>query len=228
MKRSGKLILVGALIGAFVVAGITLTGTRATGRSWPALRSAAPADPTDVEAIKEVLRQSTRVDAQAALTFDPSGYRTVYVDDTSVPLTDDQANYMAKLRVAQADEPSTEALAPTDGWLTYSIATLRNIKRGAEAMERITARARAGGREVTATDYQNIPGVVDPLVPPPQRAQDSSSLLMERNLSFQEIIVDGNRALATYDDGVSLIQAFLVKTKDGWKVAGRKNLQVHG
>jgi hypothetical protein len=95
-------------------------------------------------------------------------------------------------------------------------------------MEKITARARAKGREVTAADYQNIPGVVDPLVPPPQRAQDASNLLMERNLTFQEIIVDGKRALTTYDDGVSLIQAFLVKIQDGWKVAGRKNLRVHG
>jgi hypothetical protein len=190
---------------------------------WPDMQAAVKATPGEAEAIKAIIAQSRLVDEYAAINFDNSRYETVYIDDPAVALSKNQAEYLQEIR----GKLGASYKGKGNGWLSYCIATLQNWKNGSEAIEKAQAKAQAENRSVQATDFNDVSNVVGV---PASWPDPNRKIVQAKDIKFdfQEIKLKGNYALATYDDGVSLLQTFLVQTQGGWKIAGIRNIQVHG
>ncbi|PZS00771.1 MAG: hypothetical protein DLM69_05900, partial [Candidatus Chloroheliales bacterium] len=99
-----------------------------------------------------------------------------------------------------------------------------------ENWARVLAKAKSEGRSpdrLTAEEQRSIDqGVVGGAggYTDPQATRPS---YMEPPLDYKEIKVEGRYADVIYDDGAALFHAFLVKTTDGWKIAGTILLNSH-
>ncbi|HEY0070254.1 MAG TPA: hypothetical protein VGE04_09835 [Chloroflexia bacterium] len=211
------------IVSLFAVSGVvTLSAMR--GSDWPAIQKAATPDTEEIAAIKAVLERSYDVNALAATTFDFSQYDEVYVDDVAVPISVDQAKFVEKVR---AERGSAAGGMLHEGFLSFKLAQILDDQRAVEGLERLEATAKAEHHSVTAADLQSISGATGPSrernnVTPPSSGQQTA-------FSYKEVAIDvtGRRTEVTYDDGAALAKAFLVKTSEGWKVAGIRAINIH-
>ena len=197
------------------IAAGAMSVTFATYPGYPILNPSGPSDPNEVAAIKAVIDRAYWLDGIAARTFDVSQFATVYVNDPAVQLSSEGADFLARARAGHPDAPSSS------GFLDYKLAFYGHWQVGAERLEQLQARAKAEGREVTATELQAIATGGQP--PAPRRTDP----MYQTRLRFDSVRIDGQRAEVVFDDGAVLQRMFLVKTPDGWKIAGRRIIQVH-
>ncbi|HEX8221298.1 MAG TPA: hypothetical protein VF914_19065 [Chloroflexia bacterium] len=214
-----------AIVVLFALSGVvTLSAMR--GREWPAIQKVATPDPKEVAAIKAALERSYEVNALASTTFDFSQYADVYVDDVAVPLSARQATFVEQVRAARG--PAARDILH-GGFLSFKLAQLLDDQRGVEALERVEARAKVENRPVTAADLQSI--TAGGAVGSPRGRGNVALPGADRQYqyTYKEIAIDtsGLRAEVTYDDGAALAKASLVKTPDGWKVAGIQAINIH-
>lgn len=184
---------------------------------YPALNSSGPANPADVAAIKATMERSYWLDGIAARTFDVSQFASVYINDPSVQLSQDEADFIARVR---SEQPGA---TQGDGFLAYKLAFYQKWQSGADKLEQLQATATAEGRLVTAAELQSLSTSMDGSLPPPRRTDP----MYQTRLRFDSVVTDGNRAEVVYDDGAASQRAFLVNTSGGWRIAGRQILNVH-
>jgi hypothetical protein len=163
----------------------------------------------DIESMKAVIQRSYELRAIAARTFDMSEFSTVFVDDPSVPLTSEQAQLVQK----------TFPNSSKSGMLSYMTAFYANWRLGADRLEQLQAKAKSEGRELTAQDLQKVQGPVGP----PRRTDP----VYADHLRFDDFRLVANRAEVTLDDGAATQVVRLLKTGEGWRIAGFQYLKVH-
>lgn len=188
------------------------TRAQADVTTWPELKVDTQPTQTDLRDIQAVLRHSTLVTNQAAVTGDTSLFSTVFVDDASAPLHTEQKQRLLEIHRLTSD--GQEATVENAGWLTYMDSVYQR-----EYTER------ALPDEATAADQiQTQP------TPLPRTGAQLGISPQEEELTFEKVIVDVDhkRAYVVYNDGISLREAFLIKTSEGWKIAGGWLLRSHG
>ena len=109
------------------------------------------------------------------------------------------------------------------GMLAFWVARFTDWKRGAENLEQLQAKAEAQGQHTLASaDIQSLKASGQPIGPP--RRTDTARKTIIR---FDTVTVSGTQADVVFDDGEALVHEFLVKTNDGWKIAGMRPLNIH-
>ena len=176
---------------------------------WPTLSAAVAPNPTEVAAIKALVDRYYDVTGEAAGTFDVSQFPTLFVDDPAVSLDSNQTAFIARLG------------AQGSGFLSFEFAYFGNWKQGAEKWEKLQAQAKAQGRQLTAAEVQSLNG---PNGLPPSRRQEP---VHKTNVTYLNFTIDGTRALVEFDDVAVTQNMFFIKTIDGWRIAGKRVLEVH-
>ncbi len=197
--------------------------------NWPVLHPNVPANPAEIEAVKDAIKRADKIQMDAEWNgFDYHLFPTVYVDDPAVPPSDRQRHFVQQVIEAQGDKVKTQLKG--DGWLTVMIAGQLNLKKGDENWARVLAKAKAAGRDgsqLTPEEQRSIDeGVINGAGSPPD-PQATRPPYTTPPYDFKQITIDGNQADVVFDDGIVLAHTFLVKTTEGWKIAGTIVLQSH-
>jgi hypothetical protein len=188
--------------------------------TWPTLQPAANAAPNDIAQVKAQIERSYDLIGMAARTFDVSQFYTVYVNDPSISLSTEQADYVKQI---QTREGNTVKDLDGQGMLAFWVARFTDWKRGAENLEQLQAKAEMRGQHaLSGADVQALKATGQPVGP--ARRTD---VAVKTRIRFDKVIVNGSQADVVFDDGEALVHEFLVKTKDGWKIAGMRPLNIH-
>ncbi len=197
-----------------------------TGVHWPVLRESKVADTAEIEAIKNTIKQAARIESDVywSETYDMSRFPAVFVGEPNVPLSRGQQEFLNQVRLQQNDV--SKELLQGNGFLASARAGVLNAKKANENWDRILTRAKAEGREPTQDELQSVDeGVVGGAGSP--RDMIKREPYQEPPFDFKAFKIQGNQADITYDDGAALRRAFLIKTSEGWKIAGRVVLNAH-
>jgi hypothetical protein len=202
--------LIAAFIAVTVVAVlISASSPEPTQPPWPALKGVATPDPTDIADIKTLVDNYYDTTGEAAGTFDLSQFPTIFIDDPSITLNSNQMAFMARVG------------ATGTGLLSYELAFFTDWKQGAERLEQLQTQLKAENRAMTAADLKSISGSDG--APAPRRQEPMHKTM----LNFHSFIIDGPRAIVEYESPSVTQKMFLVKIKDGWRIAGLQTLEVH-
>jgi hypothetical protein len=193
-----------------VVVSINASSPVSTQPHWPTLKGATIPNPTDVADIKALIDNYYYITGEAATTFDLSQFPSLFIDDPIVALDADQAAYMARVG------------AKGQGFLSYELAYFGDWKQGAEKQERLQATAKAENRVLTKDEYNSLMG---PNGLPPSRNQQPVYKISITDYFY--FTVDGSQALVKFDDGAVTLGMFFIKTKDGWRIAGKHVIWAH-
>ncbi|MHB8648517.1 MAG: hypothetical protein ACYDAR_22270 [Thermomicrobiales bacterium] len=204
-------IVVILLVGAVTLIAAPHVGTK---DETPAcVRVTRPADAADVDAIKLLIDHAEDIYVIGLQTLDTTRYSTVYSNDPCVRLEGGQADYVHRIRKQFGSEGGME----TDGWLAFETALIVD-RRGGIAIEQqrrqtATAAMQAG---VTPASRGSTRGQTPTAVP---RVITGTQRFP---IHYDEILSDGDRAEVVYDPGSAIRHAFLVRTPDGWRIAGER------
>ena len=147
------------------------------------------------------------------------GCTSVFIDDPTVKLDKERDDYATEVQARFSNSTNSH------GWLSYKTAQIIDRKKGIE-VEQIKTKAKSEGRTVSAADYASI-GVPTPM----SGVIDTPVGFIVNpggtpNIMWQDFKVTGTQAQVTYDDG-ALMTSFLIKTKDGWRIAGIHVIKTH-
>jgi hypothetical protein len=195
-----------------VVVIISASTPEPTQPPWPTLKGAATPNPTDIADIKTLVNNYYYITAEALGTYDVSQFPTLFIDDPTVALDADQAAYMARVG------------AKGQGFLSFELERYGYWKQGTEKLEHLQATAKAENRELTQDELNSLIG---PNGLPPSRRQGPMPTSKELPITYLNFTIEGSQALVKFDDGAVTQNMFFIKTKNGWRIAGKHNLQVH-
>lgn len=165
-----------------------------------------PADAADAAAIKAVVERAYELRGIAARTFDISQFDTVYVNDPSTPLSEGQLSFIREvLPHVQARIGNLDA---TPGALDFWRVRFLHWQLGAERLEQ--------RQQGTPVSPQEAP------LGPPRRTDP----MHKPYLRINDIKVEGDRAEVVLDDGAWIMRLFLVRTREGWRIAGERELKL--
>lgn len=166
-----------------------------------------PASSDDIAEIQAVIRRASELRAIAVRTFDISQFHTVYVND---PQTwRDPAREAFVQRVLPLISSRIPAPAAIPGALDYWRAYYAYMELGAERL-----RQRQLGTPISPRDGPIGPGPRD-------------DPIYEDQFDFRGIWIFGRRAEAVVDGYSALRRYYLVKTAEGWRIAGQDVLKTH-
>lgn len=171
-------------------------------------------DTADSKAIQATIIRSYKIEAEAAATFNTSAFDSVFVNDVrGGELIQPQLKFMQDI----ANNPSK-----TDfGYLDYKIAYYVWWEKGAAAQEELQAKVAKEGRNPTKEEMQSLIDSTGRMAPP-------RSILTETpEIEFMSIAIDGDRAIAIFDDGPRTNEMTLVRIGGRWLIAGNKILVLH-
>jgi hypothetical protein len=189
-------------------------------QAWPTLEATTTPNPATIDQLKTLVKRYYELTGNAARTFDVSQFHTVYVNDPSISLSTEQADYIKQI---QTREGNTVKDLDGHGMLAFWVARFTDWKRGAENLEQLQAKAEARGQHaLNGADVQALKATGQPVGP--ARRTD---VAVKTRIRFDKVIVNGTQADVVFDDGQALVHEFLVKTKDGWKIAGMRPLNIH-
>jgi len=219
MKISKTVLVSGLLFVALLVGTAGVATMKETQEpAWPKLQPSKAADPADAEAIKEVIQRSYDVVGQAAQTFDTAQFPSVFANDKDTVLDKDQLGYLGQT------EKRLGKSFTAKGWLSYKLAFFAEWQVGAQSLEQAEKQARSENRPMTADELRALQGFSGSALPPAPRGTAPTH---RTTVSFSSITVDGARAEVICDDGAVTYLRALVKTKDGWRIAGERYLHYH-
>lgn len=165
-----------------------------------AFGAAQPVNPSDAQAIQAAVERGYRLQAEAARSFDTSGFAAAFADDARVPLTDLQQRALARFA------PGTNAA----GYLSYERAYFAWWQAGDRSFQTVQA-ARAKGVTPSTDDLNNAVS----------RRADPYSMPV---FTLHSIRIDGDLAYYEADTPASLIRMTLVNTNGTWRVAGEDDV----
>lgn len=204
LKRLVIVILVLVVVSAAV---IFITASSSS-TAWPTLKSSGTANPNDVVGMESLVNKYFDITGEAAGTFDLSQFPSLFINDPSVPLTPYQTDFMNTIG------------AKGSGVLSYELAFFNDWKQGAERLEKLQAQLKAENRQITESDIKSISGPNG--MPAPRRQGPTHKTVV----FFNSFTVDGSRAIVNYDCPGLTQEVFLVKTSNGWRIAGIRTLKV--
>ncbi len=208
LKRVAGIAIVLVVVTVALVL-VSASSPASTSTPWPTLKASATPDPADIAAIKTLVDNYFDITGEAAGTFDLSQFPTLFIDDPAIALDNNQTTFVTGIG------------ARVTGFLSYELAFFTDWKQGAEKLEKLQAQLKAEKRAITADDIKSISG---PFGSPPSRRQEP---MHKTRLVFNSFTIDGSRAIVEYDSPSILQKMFLIKVKDGWRIAGLQNLQEH-
>ncbi len=209
-----KGIIGGGLI-ALASVGVFLFGSASapepTPAAWPILTPSVTPNQSAVTDIRALVDSYYQITGEAAGTFDVSQFGSLFIDDVAVSLDQNQAALLALAKL------------PPDGFLSFELARYGEWKQGAEKLEKLLAQRKVEGRQLSATDLQSVNG---PNGLPPSRRQEP---VKKTDVIYKSFTLDasGKRALVQFDDHAVTQDMFFVKTNEGWRIAGKRNIDVH-
>ena len=166
----------------------------------------------DSEAIQETIIKSYRIEEKAAETFDTSAFDSVFVNDIrGRELSPGQTKLMQDI----TNQPSK-----TDfGYLDYKVAYFTSQGKKQAAWDELDAKIKKEKRDPTKEEIQTL-------------ADTSGRMLTlaeaePAELRFISIAVDGEQAIATFDDGPRTNEMTLVRIDKKWFIAGNQILSMH-
>lgn len=222
MQFSRKIVGVAALILTLIASGFgvfSAFGTSAapspTARANASLTS-TPAS-QDAAAITDLIIRSYAARTQALKTLDTSQLPSVFTDDPTAPLSSDKADFVSKVRTQYGN--AVQALGG-NGWLTYSTAEVLDRQKSLEALNRVQAAAKAQGRPLTTDELRTAVGANGEIPPP-------AIIDHPQKVNLTKVGIVGNRADVEYDDGAITYSATVIKTPNGWRIAGEKIVNYH-
>jgi hypothetical protein len=203
------------LIAAFiavtvVVVLISASSPEPTQPPWPTLKGAATPNPTDIADIKTLVNNYYYITAEAATTFDLLEFPSLFIDDPAVALDANEAAFMARVG------------ATGTGFLSYELAFFTDWKQGTEKQERLQATAKAENRDLTRDEFNSLIG------PNGLAANRNQQPVYKISITdYFYFTVDGSQALVKFDDGAVTQGMFFIKTKNGWRIAGKHVIWAH-
>jgi hypothetical protein len=173
-------------------------------------------DTEDSKLIQEKIRQSYKIEGEAAVTFDTSDFSLVFIDDSrGTELSSSQLKFVQDI---------TQQTSKTYfGYLTYKKSYYSWWGKGEIAMEELQIKAEDEKRAITKEEMQSLI-VSSSGMMPPARAESMGG---EPELMFIAIAIDGDQSVATFDDGLRTNEMTLVKVDENWLIAGNKILALH-
>lgn len=215
VSMSALILVLTACIG-LLSARNTSAGTIPTARA-NAILTSTPSS-MDVAAITDVIVESYSVRVRGLKTFDTSQYPSVFVDDPSVPLEREQAEYVSKVR---ARHGNAVRITSGNGWLAYNLMQVFERQQGLAAQQ-VQTTARAQGRQPTGDEARSAADVNGQ--PPAPVIYEGSG---KQKVTILKANITGDRAVMEYDTPAVTYSVALVKTPNGWRIAGEKVLNVH-
>ena len=216
MKIKKLLIVVALLVVAFTL--IIIVGIFVLSQldpTWPVVNASTPPDLQEVAAIQAVVTRSIDIEGIGLTAFDLSQYPTVFVDDPTIRLDkqyDDYANEVQK---------RVKGFVNNHGWLSFRMAIALNQKSGVTVSQYFNT-ANAMGQTVSRNDYATFGAYVPPSgVNPTPPGVISYTLGNSYQPTWGEFKIAGNQAEVIYNECTGF-KAFLIKTKDGWRIAGSR------
>jgi hypothetical protein len=172
---------------------------------------------SDDAAIKDVIVRSYSVRADALTSGDISQFPTVFINDPSVPLKAENADFLKKVRdrYGNAVQPITG-----DGLLAYESAKVLDRHQNLAPFQHIEATAKAEGRILTPQELRSVTQVDGN--PPAAIVKGGQA-----NVVLTNVVINGNHAVVTYETSATTSRATLVNTASGWRIAGLETLKVH-
>ena len=189
---------------------LTISIFESTGRAGEGLPQTE-----DGELIQDVLNNSYVIESLSAKTFDLSSYTTIFVNDQ-------RGGELSPSTIEFVRSISGDYTSESFGYLDYKIAYYTWWETGALKIETLQARADLENRELTEDELKTLIDDQGRIAMPRSQSSDASI-----PLRFISITIEGDKGIVTYDDGLRINQAILVKIDGDWYIAGNKILSLH-
>lgn len=111
--------------------------------------------------------------------------------------------------------------ADVGGYLTVMKAKYIAYGCAVQSYREMAQQAKKEGRGVTGDDLRSIQDLCYGIVPP------SLSEGSPPQLDFVRIDIQGDRAIARYDDGAALMEVILVRQDGKWRIADMNPIEIH-
>jgi hypothetical protein len=171
-------------------------------------------DTTDAKEIQRTIEKAYAVEEIAARTFDTTEFAKVFINDPRGGRLDDSTLQFIK-EVLGTNLTST-------GYLDYKLAYYKWWEAGARKIEALQSKAQAEGRPLTPEEASSLIDSSGRIAMP--RAQGPAPEIW---LDFYSISIEGDIAVAIFDDGPRTNQMTLVKIDGQWYIAGNEILALH-
>lgn len=171
-------------------------------------------DIPEAREIQQTIEKAYEIEEIAARTFDTAEFAKVFINDPRGGKLDDSTLQFIK-EVYGADPSSA-------GYLDYKLAYYKWWESGAKKIEALQSKAQAEGRPLTSEELSSLIDSSGRIAMP--RAQGP---IQKVNLYFYSISIDGDRAVAIFDDGPRTNRMTLVRVNGQWYIAGNEILAVH-
>jgi hypothetical protein len=171
---------------------------------------------TDSKSIQETIIKSYKIMDKAAVTFDNiPDFDSVFVNDArGGKLSPSQLKLMQDI----TQEPSKTYF----GYLDFMVAYFTSWGKGAAAVDGLDAKLKKEKRNATKEEMQSLVDSAGKPASPRSSGEEEPT-----KIEFISIAVDGDQAIATFDDGPRTNEMTLVKIDGKWLIAGNKILSIH-
>lgn len=171
-------------------------------------------DTTEAKEIQRTIEKAYMIEEIAARTFDTTEFAKVFINDPRGGKLDDST--------LQFVEEVLGINRTSAGYLDYKLAYYKWWEAGAQKIEALQAKAQAEGRPLTPEEVSSLIDGSGRIAMP--RAQGPVSEIW---LDFYSISINGDIAVAIFDDGPRTNRMTLVKVDGKWYIAGNEILAVH-
>lgn len=171
-------------------------------------------DTPDAREIQQTIEKAYAIEETAARTFDTTEFAKVFINDPRGGELDDST-------LQFVNEVFGTNLASA-GYLDYKLAYYKWWESGARKIEALESQARAEGRPLTPEELSSLVDSSGRIAMP--RAQGP---IREIRLDWHSISINGDIAVAIFDDGPRTNRMTLVKIDGRWYIAGNEILAVH-
>jgi hypothetical protein len=171
-------------------------------------------DTTDAKEIQRTIEKAYAIEEIAARTFDTTEFAKVFINDPRGGKLDDSTLRFIK-EVLGTNLTSAR-------YLDYKLAYYKWWEAGAQKIEALQSKAQAEGRPLTPEEVSSLIDSSGRIAIP--RAQGPTPEIW---LDFYSISIDGDIAVAIFDDGPRTNRMTLVKVDGQWYIAGNEILAIH-
>ena len=179
-------------------------------------RKTAEATEQEAQAIQDVIvRGYTAFRESLRNGGDVSNFDEMFVNTADYRYENDEV-FAFVARVFSAEE------ARHGGYLTAMSATYIAQGCAVQRMEEFSQAAKKANREVTPDERNAVKDACYGIAAP--GLSDDPGI---PKLDFKSIEINGDRAIARYDDGAALLEAILVRVNGRWFIANIQPIEVH-
>ncbi len=207
MVKPRRLTIVGIAVGVLCVAGVMATLTDALPRAQSVQAAAGLPDTADSRQIQATIRRANLIEEDASRTFDTSQFATVYINDPRGGKLHEA--YLSLVRDYLGKDGASA------GWLDYKLAYYTFWKTGALRLEKLTAKAKNEGRDLTVEESRSLFDKAGR----PAAGRGPEGLNIE--VEFDSIAIYGDVAVARYHGTGTFWETTLVQVGGKWYIAGQ-------